>query len=77
MQVNSNIDPDGYQLMVNGREKLVVECTREELVQEVCSQMEYIERMDTLCTAMRALLQSWRSGTDMPTELLQTILSDI
>jgi hypothetical protein len=66
MSAKKKYDPTGYQIMVNGREKEVAACTREELMQEVCSDIEFFERIDSMATDMKSLVQAWRKGKPIP-----------
>jgi hypothetical protein len=67
MNKNQKYDPTGYQIMVNGREKEVAACTREELMQEVCSSIEFFERIDAMANDLKNLVDAWRKGKPIPT----------
>jgi hypothetical protein len=66
MSAKKKYDPTGYQIMVNGREKEVAACTRKELMQEVCSDIEFFERIDSMAQDLGRLIQAWRKGKPIP-----------
>lgn len=66
MSKTKKIDPTGYQVMVDGKEKLVTDCTKEELIQSLCESIEAIELLDQMRSDLDAVFDAWRRGKPMP-----------
>lgn len=54
----------GYQCMVAGREKMVVDMTHDELVREVINTMNLMEKLDVATERQGRLIEGWRRGKE-------------
>lgn len=52
----------GYQSMVAGCEKLVADMTHDELVREVCNNIDTFERLDESTHRQAQMINLWRIG---------------
>lgn len=56
------LNPKNFQVIIDGKEKLVSECTLAELKQEMCYAIEILERIDAASHRQTNLIEEWRTG---------------
>lgn len=53
---------EGYQVMVDGKEKMVCDLTPDEAKMEICQLIDHLEQFDILSSSLSQQISAWRRG---------------
>lgn len=64
--LEQRFNPSGWQWEEKGKPSQLEDLSRDDLIQVACSEMEVLERMDSMIGDMKNLMSQWRNGEVEP-----------